>query len=464
MKHQFLKRNGDNTLLLLFAGWGMDTRPFAGLADLPSDVAVAYDYSDRNFENLSIEGYDNLLVIAWSFGVFAASRWMQTSQVKPAVAIAINGTPLPVDDRKGIPHRIFNATLDNLSENSLLKFYARMCGSRQACDAFLQQRPERSVESLREELEAIRDEAAATPAPENGWDKAYVALNDRIIPPDCQKCFWSEADVPFLEIDDAHLPALFNDIVRTSLVDKDLVKQKFEAAWDTYDRFALPQRIIAGRLLEKWKAADSRKGCTVYEIGCGTGLFTKLYVPEMQPQELCLNDIARVPEQEFEQLHLPYTLFIADGECNYPERTFDRIVSASAMQWFENIPRFLTSAASLLNPDGLLVLSTFAADNLVELHQASPFSLNYLSPARWEEALDSAGFTPLEISDEKIQMTFDSHLDLLRSLKQTGVNGLQTPHQSPVKMASTLARTLPRTEEGACQLTYNPLFIIAKKK
>lgn len=464
MKHIFLKKNGNRSLLILFAGWGMDARPFCCPADWQTDVVLAYDYSDRDFENLDISGYETTLLAAWSFGVFAAGRWMAVSGFRPTRAIAINGTTVPIDRDSGIPPEIFNGTLDNLSETSLLKFYRRMCASAVHCDEFLRNRPERSLDSLRNELIAIRDEAAESPAVAATWDKAYIADCDRIIPTSSQKAFWTAADVPVTEIKTAHLPEHFFGLIRANIVDKQLIKRKFEKCWNTYDRFADCQKTIARQLFEKWKDTDNRPGGKIYEFGCGTGIFTKIYAPAFRPDYILLNDIARPPLSLSGQIACNHDFFIADAEYSLPAESFDRIVSASAVQWFENVPNFLKKIALRLSDDGLMVCSSFGKDNLKEMRQLANTSLNYLSVSDWRIALQQAGFSPVSVDSEEIRITFPSALSLLRSLKFTGVNGLHSlAAQPPKKLIRTIDETFPRTSDGQLYLTYNPIYILAHK-
>ncbi len=466
MKHQYLNKTGNRSLLLFFAGWGMDANPFMQLKTDYADVLIAYDYSDCNFNNLEIpQTYRNTFLFAWSFGVFAAERWMEESQFKPTFSIAINGTLHPVDDTLGIPENIFNATLQQLSEQSLLKFYRRICSSSEQYDELLSHRPMRTIQSLRSELEAIRDEylrKKTTPA-HSQWSKAYVADYDRIFPPKAQIRQWENATT-IVHIPDSHLPKRLVDIVLSNLIDKQLIKTKFEKCQLNYDNHAKCQHQAAQRLLDKWKEIDKSTGMSVYEIGCGSGIFTKLYAPIFHPKTICLNDIIEIRKNFFSGIDCPLSYFCADAEYEYPRNVFERIVSSSAIQWFENTSAWLNNIRDTLADEGLIVLSTFGKDNLAEMRLVTPFSLNYLSVQDWQNALANSGFLPLILEEEKIQHQFDSPIDLINSLRHTGVNGIITGSpESPKQLISKIQENIPRDENGRFQLTYNPIYIIAKK-
>ena len=122
MKHQTIQNNHSRNIILFFAGWGMDATPFRAFTDLGKDCMIVYDYSDFNAD-FDISGYSGYYVVAWSFGVYAAAYWLTTQKKKPLKAIAINGTLSPIDDECGIPCKIFDATLNGLSENRYLNSY-----------------------------------------------------------------------------------------------------------------------------------------------------------------------------------------------------------------------------------------------------------------------------------------------------------------------------------------------------
>jgi len=157
MKSVFTQHNNATRLILFFTGWGMDPEPFRELRRDGYDVLVVYDYviADGDVECLAakLEGYAEIVVVAWSFGVFFANLILKGRGLPVSAAIAVNGTLYPVDDRRGIPHRVFALTLRTLSEKSVKFFNQRMCGP--LYDTFAANAPQRDIESLRKELEVF---------------------------------------------------------------------------------------------------------------------------------------------------------------------------------------------------------------------------------------------------------------------------------------------------------------------
>ena len=210
MNIDFLRHSGSPTLELFFAGWGMDSRPFAWAADSPHtadcDFAVCYDYTDIQLDkvnqaNAKLHGYSKVRVRAWSLGVYAASLVLPDMGCAISTAVAINGTLWPVDDELGIPHAVYDATAANLTAESLERFNRRMCGAHRA--VFEQRRPLRSVDSLRAELLHIRECAADRTRPQfTGWTQAVLSSRDKIFPIANMRRAW--AATPQLELDEPH--------------------------------------------------------------------------------------------------------------------------------------------------------------------------------------------------------------------------------------------------------------------
>ena len=210
MNIDFLRRSGSPTLELFFAGWGMDSRPFAWAADSPHtadcDFAVCYDYTDIQLDkvnqaNAQLHGYSKVRVRAWSLGVYAASLVLPDMGCAISTAVAINGTLWPVDDELGIPHAVYDATAANLTAESLERFNRRMCGAHRA--VFEQRRPLRSVDSLRAELLHIRECAADRTRPQfTGWTQAVLSSRDKIFPIANMRRAWPAT--PQLELDEPH--------------------------------------------------------------------------------------------------------------------------------------------------------------------------------------------------------------------------------------------------------------------
>lgn len=192
MKQHFILRQGRKRLLLFFAGWGMDETPFLNIRPTDKDWMICYDYRSPDFDTDALQGYEEILLVAWSMGVWAATRTMAAHPLLPVVrSTAVNGTPYPIDDEKGIATAIFEGTLRGLDETSLQKFHRRMCGSATAYREFQATAPRRGTDELKEELSAIQRQYTAMPTPDYAWQRAIIGENDRIFLPQNQRQAWN---------------------------------------------------------------------------------------------------------------------------------------------------------------------------------------------------------------------------------------------------------------------------------
>ncbi len=432
----------------------MDARPFSGLRHEGYDIAVAYDYRSLTAaDEALLESYGEICVVAWSFGVPAAQRFLRLHPGLPVTArVAVNGTLFPVDDHSGIPVAIFEGTLTGLSGATLTKFRRRMCGSSQAFATFSLSAPLRTdIEELASELRAIRD--LERPAADGLylWDTVYISASDRIIPADNQRVAW-EGHRRVIEVDGPHLPD-FEMIISRSLRDKTLIAERFAASSDSYEDEAAAQRQIALRLARLTaEAAAERRVTDLLEIGAGTGMLTRALVESLHPVHLTLWDIAPIADE------LPGDHRRCDAEAaisHLEPSSLDMIASSSTFQWFNSPRRFVANCLKALRPGGLLAFATFGPDNFRELNSFIHSPLNYMSLGEWVEILSAAGFIIESATEETIVKDFTDTRSLLRHISLTGVNALTSTPSSP----STLRAII---NSGIASLTYHPLYLIAK--
>ena len=203
---------GGETLILCFSGWASTSQLFCHL-HVPEghEVWVVSDYRDLTFD-ASLHAFRAVRVVGWSMGVWVASRLFQEGGENILSATAVNGTPIPIDDRLGIPEAVFEGTLAHLSAAAKARFDRRMCDDRPTLDAFLAL-PQPPLERGRAELRALRDAVrslapaeAARIAEGRLWNRAIIGRRDRIFPPQNQQAYWRSRGVMAREIDASHCP------------------------------------------------------------------------------------------------------------------------------------------------------------------------------------------------------------------------------------------------------------------
>ena len=136
---------------------------------------------------------------AWSMGVWVAGQILSGHTYPWEMKLAVNGTPFPIDDRRGIAEAVFHGTLENFSDAALARFRRRICGGAGQVKEFLSHQPYRTTEELGAELAALEHEAGKVQPAAFVWDKAIIGLCDKIFIPANQRAAWTGTEVMEME-------------------------------------------------------------------------------------------------------------------------------------------------------------------------------------------------------------------------------------------------------------------------
>lgn len=253
-------------------------------------------------------------------------------------------------------------------------------------------------------------------------------------------------------------------------MNKQLIAERFSKAIHTYSQEACVQRQIADkmtRLLTEHLTAPCPK---VIEFGCGTGVYSRLLLKALQPDELLLNDLCPEMEQCCSDLLKEKQISFLPGDAETVSFPGQRslITSCSALQWFESPRRFFERCHSLLQQQGYFAFSTFGEENMKEIRQLTGSGLSYPSREELLSAL-SAHFQVVYSEEEHIPLSFDTPLQVLYHLKQTGVTGVTSSACRPLRTRRDLHCFCERyarefSQGSSVSLTYHPIYIVAQKK
>ncbi|MCY7007973.1 malonyl-ACP O-methyltransferase BioC [Fusobacterium simiae] len=202
----------------------------------------------------------------------------------------------------------------------------------------------------------------------------------------------------------------------------------FNKHYNVYEKYSLAQKQVAKNLLAYMKEANilDTEINSIFEIGCGTGIFTKEYRNIFPNSELILNDIFDV--REFIK-DINYNIFIQENieELDIPKS--DLVLSSSVFQWIKDIDSLIRNIAE--HTDNLC-FSTYVFGNLIEIKNHFSISLDYLKIEEFEEILKKY-FPSVKSYNETIKLNFESPMALLKHLKYTGVTGFQKSSISKIK-------------------------------
>ena len=255
-------------------------------------------------------------------------------------------------------------------------------------------------------------------------------------------------------------------------MDKHAVAQQFSLAASHYDEAAHLQRAVADQLLALTDHLAVECGAHVADLGTGTGYCLPFLQTRFQPAQLSAVDLSaamlEVAAQRVEQV----TLIEADLEVPpFAENSLDLAVTSLAVQWLESPEPFITRIAKALKSGGYLAVATLGPKTLCELKQAwrevdSGKHVNDFHHAvDWIEAVWESELS-LELWREKrIEVRYDSPLQLLQELKSLGANHVDRPAKPKGSHLRRMLRTYDGfiRSDGRYPATWDVFYLIARK-
>jgi len=250
-------------------------------------------------------------------------------------------------------------------------------------------------------------------------------------------------------------------------MDKDRIKMRFARAAATYDNQAVIQYKVADRLLTMLSQHEPIPPKKVLEIGCCTGLLTRRLAKQYRGLEkLYVNDLVadfsplvayRVPPD----VNLEF--LEGDIECIALPSDLDLVISSSTFHWLNDLSSLFTRLANHMTLEGTLAFSMYSSKNLLELREITGIGLNYFGIEEIR-AFVAEHFQVLAYEEELITFKFRKPVDILRHLRETGVNALDGTSWNRTRLADFTTEYQRRFQDaGFVRLTYNPVYCVARK-
>lgn len=222
----------------------------------------------------------------------------------------------------------------------------------------------------------------------------------------------------------------------------------FAKQFKQYDRSALIQKEVASNLINFFLNSElaMKNYNKIFEVGCGTGVFTKLLTQKFPKSHFILNDkfsqcLPLVSKVVPEDTKVQY-LFSDIQDTIVPE--VDLIASSSVFQWISDKDSLFEKLSSKKIP---LIFSIYTKGNLKEIKNHFSVSLDYESSEYLNDLL-KLYYEKVEMSFQEIKLNFDTPLEALRHLKETGVTGF-------AKAPISLIRSFDKKE-----LTYSVTYFL----
>lgn len=252
-------------------------------------------------------------------------------------------------------------------------------------------------------------------------------------------------------------------------IDKEQVRRRFARHLEAYDSLAVVQQRIAERLAGLFSVYVPERFDRVLEIGCGTGFLTRELLKRGRVENLYLNDLVpeALPVLRERTLAGEYTphieLLPGDAEELALPGDQDLVMSASAMQWLENLDGFFAKMAEVLKSGGWFVFNLFGPENLHQVKTLTGNGLEYLATDKLQALLEKY-FDVVEFREETIRQEFETPFEVLRHLQQTGVTATGEFRWTPASLRTFEREYAVRYgENGKVYLDWEVIYVIAKK-
>lgn len=252
--------------------------------------------------------------------------------------------------------------------------------------------------------------------------------------------------------------------------------RRFDAAAATYEQHARPQLALARELCARLPGLEPAR---ILELGCGTGLLTRLLAKRYPQASIDAMDLApAMLEQARRHWHGPARVrwICASAQSFHLSRQYPLIVSSAALHWVENLAEALACAFQTLEAGGWLGLGMMLSGTLQELwtlrREVAPAKSlpTFLpGPEEVQAALDAAGFAlrgawPLS----QVEHYHPDAAAFLRALHEQGVTSLRPSGEWPLLSRRELRELIERYQKSygspqGVRATYRMGVFLARK-
>lgn len=224
-------------------------------------------------------------------------------------------------------------------------------------------------------------------------------------------------------------------------IDKARVRHSFSRAASTYDAAAIVQKLVREEMLSRLDLVKIQP-TTILDAGCGTGPASHALQKRFKNAHVVSLDFAfemlqqtrkRGVLQTLRNLLSTSTHSVVAGDIEalpLANRSIGLAWSNLAIQWCNDLDTTFQEFHRVLQPESLLMFSTFGPDTLRELRTATHAASQseHTSVSRFidmhdiGDALVRAGFSAPVLDVERFTLTYDDVKSVMRDLKSIGAH------------------------------------------
>ena len=259
-------------------------------------------------------------------------------------------------------------------------------------------------------------------------------------------------------------------------IDKQLARQSFDKAADSYDEAAVLQKEVASRLLERLDLLNAFSPKTILDVGAGTG-FCSLALQKKYPKaklfaldfsEAMLNKV-RKKQSLKRKLSNSVSCIAGDAEAlPLKSNSIDLLVSSLTIQWVNDLEATFKEFLRVLAPGGLLLFTSFGAETLKELRYS--WSLvdknthvnQFMDMHNMGDVLLKSGLSDPVVDADYFVLTYSTVKTLMQDLKQIGAHNVTQKRQRGLMgkqhFESFAQAYEPFRQDGVLPATYEVIY------
>lgn len=233
-------------------------------------------------------------------------------------------------------------------------------------------------------------------------------------------------------------------------IDKMVLATNFDAVSGHYEEAAVLQKTVLDRTLERLEYLLI-KPVKILDLGSGTGLGGRALTKRFSGSGIVQLDLSKKMLQQSrnsEKIFRRKSAYVCADQENLPfdSNSFDLVFSNLSVQWSEDFSRTANEITRILRPNGLLVFSSLGPKTLTELKISwaatdDAVHVNEFDDIRsLGDVMLQSGLIDPVLDSEMITLTYDSHTDILKDLKRTGVVNVRSERRKTLTGKNRLAK------------------------
>jgi len=259
-------------------------------------------------------------------------------------------------------------------------------------------------------------------------------------------------------------------------LDERTIARQFSRAAGTYDAHAELQREVGERLMDRLEGIKFEPR-TILDLGCGTGAQAQALHARFPRATLLASDLSGAMLKQARKrrgwLRKRFDLLQANARAlPLAEESLDLVFCNLMLQWCDDPAQVFAGLRRALRPGGLLLVSTFGLDTLIELRRAwasvdeAPHVGRFTDVQRLGSALTRAGFAEPVLDTDWLTTTYARAGDLLKELKGLGATHADAHRARGLMPPSRLRAALAaydtfRLEDGRVPATWEVVYASA---